>query len=33
MAIRMISPGMFTTVQDRGRTGYMKSGITVSGQF
>lgn len=31
MAIRMISPGMFTTVQDRGRTGYMKSGITVSG--
>ncbi|MBE5784768.1 MAG: biotin-dependent carboxyltransferase family protein [Clostridiales bacterium] len=31
MSIRILSGGMFTTVQDRGRSGYMKSGITVSG--
>lgn len=29
--IRIISGGMLTTVQDRGRFGHMKSGITVSG--
>lgn len=31
MMIRIIDGGMFTTVQDRGRSGYMKSGVTVSG--
>ena len=29
--IRIMDGGMFTTVQDRGRSGYMKSGVTVSG--
>jgi len=29
--IRIIDGGMLTTVQDRGRSGYMKSGVTVSG--
>jgi len=30
-AIKVIKPGMFTTIQDGGRLGYMKSGVPVSG--
>lgn len=31
MTIKVVEPGLFTTVQDMGRTGYQKDGVTVSG--
>lgn len=31
MAIRILSPGLFTTVQDLGRTGYQQYGVPVAG--
>ena len=31
MAVKVNIPGVLTTVQDEGRTGYQKSGMTCSG--
>ncbi len=31
MSIQVISPGLLTTIQDNGRTGYQKHGIIASG--